>query len=358
MAEEFGSEQEKTEEPSLNRIEEFRKRGEVASSKELTSVLVLSASVLTLVLGIVAIYEILNEFMIWIYNLNIASAFTEKSLKTIILKTIMTGLSCVAPIAIATIFIVILANLGQIGFLFSPEILELKWMRIDPIQGLKRLFSIRSLVEAIKGFFKFLFILSIVYFFIKDKLATYKGFLHIEFIQTALQTRSMLAELCFFIILGLFIIALGDLFYQKMSYRKKLMMTKEQVKEETKEKEGNPEIKQRVRSIQRDMATRRMMNDVKKADVIVTNPTHISVALQYDQDTMVSPQVVAKGADHLALQIRKVAQSNQIPLVENVSLARTMYKTVKIGRPIPHNLYKAVAEVLAFVYKLKNKKLA
>ncbi len=358
MAEEFDSDQEKTEEPSANRVEEFRKRGEVASSKELTSVLVLSASILTLVLGIVYIYEVMSEFVEWSYRLDISTAFTEKSFRTIVYKTAITGLKCVAPVAIATLVVGVLANLAQVGFLFSPEVLEFKPERINPIQGLKKLFSMRSLVEAIKGFFKFLFILSIVYFFMKDDLSTYRGFFHVGFVQGVLHARWILTELAFAIILGLFVVAIGDFAYQKISYRKRLMMTKEQVKKESKEKEGNPEIKQRIRAIQRDIATKRMMSDVKKADVIITNPTHLSVALRYDKETMISPEVIAKGADSLAMRIRKVAKKNDIPIVENVPLARVMYKTVKIGQAVPSNLYKAVAEVLAFVYKLKKKKKA
>jgi flagellar biosynthetic protein FlhB len=136
------------------------------------------------------------------------------------------------------------------------------------------------------------------------------------------------------------------------------MMTKQDAKQEAKEKDGNPEVKNRIRQIQRQMARKRMMNDVKKADVIVTNPTHISVALKYDGEKMVAPALVAKGADHLALKIREIAQENDIPIVENILLARTLYKTVKVGEGVPRTLYRAVAEILAFVYKLKRKKKA
>ncbi len=162
----------------------------------------------------------------------------------------------------------------------------------------------------------------------------------------------------FAILAGLAIIAAADFAYQKFSYKKKLMMTKEQAKKESKEQDGNPEIKQRIRSIQREMSQKRMMADVPKADVIITNPTHISIALKYDKATMVAPEVIAKGADAVAMKIREIAKESDIPIVENVPLARAMYKTVKIGDGVPRNLYKAVAEVLAFVYKLKRKRKA
>jgi flagellar biosynthetic protein FlhB len=167
-----------------------------------------------------------------------------------------------------------------------------------------------------------------------------------------------MVKLGFSILLGLGIIALADFAWEKWSYRKKMMMTKQEAKEEAKEKDGNPEIRNRIRQIQRQMAQKRMMNDVKKADVIVTNPTHISVALKYDGESMVAPSVMAKGADHLALRIREIAKENDIPIVENIMLARTLYKTVKVGHGVPRTLYKAVAEILAFVYKLRRKQKA
>ena len=357
MAEEFESEQEKTEDPSSNRIEEFRRHGEVASSKELVSVLVLSSAILTIILGIVYISETMSEFVKWLYNLDIETAFTEKSFRTIVYKTVMTSLKCFAPVAVVTFAVGVFANVIQIGFLFSPDVLQFKLERIDPIRGVKKLFSIRSFVEALKGLAKFLFILTIVYFFIRNDLTTYQGFLNVGFAEGVFHARWLIAELAFAIILGLLVIAIGDFSYQKISYRNKLMMTKEQVKKESREKEGNPEIKQRIKAIQREMATKRMMDDVKTSDVVVTNPIHISVALKYDHETMSSPKVVAKGADNLAMRIRKVAKAHDVPMVENVSLARVMYKTIKIGQFVPRNLYQAVSQVLSYVYKLKGKTL-
>ena len=168
----------------------------------------------------------------------------------------------------------------------------------------------------------------------------------------------IIVKLVFSVMIGLGVIALGDFAYQKFSYQKKLMMTKEELKKESKEQDGNPEVKQKIKAIQREMSQKRMMEDVATADVIVTNPTHISVALKYDQLNMISPEVVGKGGDHLAMKIREIAKENDIPIVENVPLARALYKTVKTGAPVPRNLYKAVAEVLAFVYKLKRKRKA
>ncbi len=349
---------EKTEEPSAHKIEEARKKGEVASSKELTSILVLAASVLTLTLSIVYIYEVLDGYLRWLYSLDISKAYTPEIQKQILSKGVTAALKSVGPIFLVSFIVGIFANVMQFGLLFAPDVLELKWDRIDPIQGVKRLFSMRSVVEAIKGIFKFLIILSIVYFFLKDSMGTYQGFLHVDFINAVFYGKAFLTKLGFAIITGMLIVAIGDFVYQKFAYRKKMMMTKEEAKREMKEQEGSPEVKQKIKMIQREMSQKRMMTDIPQADVIVTNPTHISVAVKYDPETMVSPTVIAKGADHLALRIRVIAKEHNIPIVENVPLARSMYKSVKVGQNVPRTLYKAVAEILAFVYKLRRKQKA
>tara|TARA_R110002072_G_scaffold534_5_gene3809 strand:+ start:63395 stop:64504 length:1110 start_codon:yes stop_codon:yes gene_type:complete len=358
MADEQDSDQDKTEDPSAHRIEEFRKRGEVASSKELTSVLVLSASVMTLTLSLVYVYEVMTDLIQYLYTIDIGVAYGEKVFQEIIQKTVVSGLKSAAPVCLVALCIGIIANVAQIGFLFSTDVLEFKPERIDPISGFKKLFSMKSVVEAIKAIFKFVFVMGIVFYFIKDDINSFQGFLHLGFTQSFLHGKWIVTKLVFAILAGLGIIAIFDFAYQKMSYKKKLMMTKEQAKKESKEQDGNPEIKQRIRAIQREMAQKRMMADVPNADVIITNPTHISIAICYNKQTMVAPEIIAKGADSVAFRIREIAKEHDIPIVENVPLARAMYKTVKIGEGVPRNLYKAVAEVLAFVYKLKRKKKA
>ena len=359
MDEEFSQEVgEKTEEPPQHRIEEFRRRGEVASSKELTSVLILSASVCTLLLSTTFIYEVITNFLIWSYELDAAMAFSKESLKIIVSKIVWTILKCLIPMFMTIVSIVFISNTIQVGFLFSPEVLTWKPERINPINGLKKLLSMQSLVEAIKGFFKFLFIISIVWIFLKEDIKSYQGFYHIEFSETFVVGKIIIVKLIFFMIGALFLIAGGDFAYQKIRYRNKLRMTKEQAKRDQREHDGNPEIKQRIRTIQREMSVRRMMDEIKDADVVVTNPTHLSVALKYDEKKMVSPKVVAKGADHLAMRIREIAKENEVPLVENVPLAKALYETVKLNTFIPRTLYNAVAEVLSFVYRMKKKKSA
>lgn len=349
---------EKTEEPSQYKIDESRKKGDVASSKELSSVLLLSGSFLTLVLCSLFIYEQFTEYIDWLYRQDFKTVYTVEKFTGILKQTVWTLLKCVAPSFGASVCLGVMSQFVQIGFLYSPEILNADIERINPIKGFGRLFSKKALVEAVKGIFKFTVVIVITYSVMKDNIHTFLGFLHTDAGESLVFGRYLMVKLGFSILLGLAIVALGDFAWEKWSYRQKMMMTKQQAKEEAKEKDGNPEVKQKIRQIQRQMAQKRMLNDVKSADVIVTNPTHISVALKYDGETMVAPAVMAKGADHLALRIREIAKENDIPIVENIMLARTLYKTVKVGQGVPRTLYKAVAEILSFVYKLKRKQKA
>jgi len=356
MAEENDSE--KTEEPSQYRMDEARKKGDVASSKELSSVLLLSGSLLTLIICGVYIFECFSDFLDWIYRQDFQNIYTKERVNDVISQTAWTLVKCVAPSFGASICLGVLSQFVQVGFLYSPEIINADIDRINPMKGFSRLFSKKALVEAIKSVFKFTVVIFITYIVVKNNINSFLGFLHSDAGASLSFGKYLMVKLGFSILLGLAIIALADFAWEKWSYRQKMMMTKQEAKEEAKEKDGNPEVKNKIRQIQRQMAQKRMMDDVKKADVIVTNPTHISVALKYDGETMVAPSVMAKGADHLALRIREIAKENDIPIVENITLARTLYKTVKVGHGVPRTLYKAVAEILAFVYKIKRKKKA
>lgn len=349
---------EKSEDPSQYRLEEFRKKGDVASSKELNSVVLLSGTLLTIILCSAFIYDQFTEYLTWLMRQDFQKVYEQKQFTDVIEHTAWFALKAVGPIFAASLSLGFIVQFSQIGFLWTPDLLTANFDRINPINGFSRLFSKKSLAEAVKGVFKFTVVLAITYSIMKDNLNLFTGFMHAEVGAGLVFGKGLILKLGYSILLGLGVVALMDFAWEKWTYHQKLLMTKQEVKDEAKEKDGNPEIKQKIRSIQRQMAQKRMMDDVKKADVIVTNPTHLSVALKYDGQTMVAPSVLAKGADHLALRIREIAKENDIPIVENVMLARTIYKTVKVGDGVPRTLYRAVAEVLAFVYKLRRKKKA
>lgn len=349
---------EKTEDPSQHRIDESRKKGDVASSKELNNVLVLAGTLTTLILSTLFMFDILSQYIEWLYALKLEAVYTKEMAKQILERTIIDGAKCIAPVLFASICIGVLSQMMQIGILYSPDVLELKFDRVNPLNGFKRIFSMKSVAEVVKGIFKFAVVLTITYFMMKKNLFSFVGFLHTEAAEAFEVGQGMAFQLAMSILLGLFVVAVGDYAWEKYSYKKKLMMTRQQVKEEHKEQNGNPEIKQKIRAIQREMASKRMMSEIPNADVIITNPTHISIVIKYDAVNMVAPQVIGKGSDHLALKIRELAKQHDIPIVENVALARALYKTVKEGEGVPRTMYKAIAEVLAFVYKIKKKKKA
>jgi flagellar biosynthetic protein FlhB len=214
---------------------------------------------------------------------------------------------------------------------FSTEVLNLKWERVNPLEGIKRLFSSKSLFDTIKGVIKFVIIFTISYSILKKEFSSFNGLLHLTLYQSFIYGKDIMVHLSSLIIIGLIVLALFDFAWEKYQYRQKLLLSRQQAKEELKEKEGNPEIKQRIRLIQREMAFKRMMADVPKADVIVSNPTHISVALKYDKETMIAPQVIAKGADEIALKIREVAKLHDVPLWR-MSSSKNFVSTIKMER--------------------------
>ncbi len=349
---------EKTERPSEHRIEEFRERGEVASSKELTMVIVLSATFLTILLSSSYMLEVLTDFFRWSATLDYKEAYKIEKIDILITKVAVTILKAIWPTLLVTVCFAVIGNITQVGFIFAPQVLAFKPERINPVKGLKRLFSKKAIFDTFKGLFKFTLIIAIAYSLLGNRVDTFKGFYHITVVESFLYSKGMMGQLAYSILLGLLLIAIVDFAWEKYLYNKKLFLTRQQAKEELKEKEGSPEVRQRIRAAQRELAQRRMIKEIPNADAIITNPTHVSVAIRYDATRMVSPMVVAKGEEYMALRIREIAKEHDVPIVENVPLARSLYKTVKIGEIVPQSLYKAVAEILAFVYRLKKKKEA
>jgi len=261
----------------------------------------------------------------------------------------------IAPMLIVSFSVGIITNLVQVGWKPTTKPLKPKFSRLNPMSGFKRLFSMKSMFELLKSIVKLTIIGVIIYNIVKNELNHIQELLNMEILQAAIYIGNLIIDIGLSVGLYFIFIAIADFAYQKFNLHKELKMTKQEVKEEYKNSEGNPEIKGKIKQKMRESSMRRMMQDVPQADVIITNPTHYAVALKYDKEKAQAPIVVAKGEDHLARKIKQVAKENNVEIVENKYLARTLYATVDIGKEIPPELYQAVAEVLAFVYNLKNK---
>ncbi|MGZ3771655.1 MAG: EscU/YscU/HrcU family type III secretion system export apparatus switch protein, partial [Bdellovibrio sp.] len=265
------------------------------------------------------------------------------------------GVILIAPVMGIAGVLGVATTIMQTGFLQVEDALSPKFDKLNPIDGFKRVFSLRAVVEAVKSLLKMAAVGIVLYFLLRGEVKQIPYMLTFSLEQILAYLGSVLVKLLGGVGGVMLVLALADYFYQRWDLEKKMMMTKQEVKEEHKQREGDPMIKSRIRRIQREMASKRMMSEIPKADVVITNPTHIAVVLKYT-DNLPAPQIVAMGADHVAEKIKEVARQNNIPIVENKPLARTIFKTLKIGQVIPRELFVAVAEVLSYVYRLRRKK--
>jgi len=352
MAEE--SFQEKTEQPTPKKIADARKKGTVAQSREIPSAIILLTALGFFFFSGSWMFSSMSEFMSGmlrnIGSFRIHDITTASTLSIIILKNV---LAIILPFMLAVVTAGIVANIVQIGFLFSPEAFSPKLSKFNPISGIKKLFSLKSFVELVKSLIKITFVGGIAYLTIKAELKTIPTLMQMDIkdIISFIGTTSF--KICMYVSMALIIMAVLDYTYQKYEHTKSLKMTKQEVKDENKQTEGDPKVKARIRSIQIEMSRRRMMEAVPEADVIITNPTHLAIALKFNSEKMVAPKIVAKGAGKIAERIREIASENHVPIVENKPLTRTLFKIADIGDYIPAELYQAVAEVLAYVYRLK-----
>jgi flagellar biosynthetic protein FlhB len=266
----------------------------------------------------------------------------------------MVFLKTALPVMMIIAIISLAANLLQVGFVFSFEPLMPQLDRINPISGFQRLFSLRSLVELVKSLCKIAIIGYFVYRFIAREIVQVPQLISADLADSLRVSSGLIVDLALEIGAVILVLAALDYFYQWWEHTKSLKMSKQEVKEEFKQTEGNPQIKGKIKERQRAMAMRRMMQEVPKATAVITNPTHFAVAIRYDK-SMSAPEVVAKGQDFLAERIKQVARENRVTVVENKPLARALYATVEVGETIPQELYQAVAEVLAYVFRLKRR---
>ena len=346
--------QERTLPATPKRREEARSRGDVARSRELVSAaVILGAAFLLYAVGD-GLFSRLVHLASFSWSNLITAPMTQHGVYDLMSRSMRDTLLVIVPLIGFFSLVVMLTSIGHYGFLWTSEGLTPDWGRINPFTGLGRLFSLTALVEFIKTFLKFGVIGFVVY-----------KILAADFPQILLTTQQapgtmlvatthMLMRLFFYTGMVMAVLGAADYGYQWWDHERKLRMTPQEMKEEMRQTEGDPLIKARIRAIQREMARKRMMAEVPKATVIITNPTHLAVALLYDPDTMSSPRVVAKGQGFVAQTIREIAQAHGVCRVENKPLAQALFKTVSIGDSIPSQLYRAVAEVLVYVYQLRS----
>jgi flagellar biosynthetic protein FlhB len=280
---------------------------------------------------------------------------TESNLGHMLLQHLIFFLRIFLPIGLSAIVIAVGINYLQVGPLFTTEPLRPKFSKLNPINGFKRVFSTQGLVDLVKSCLKLVIVLYFAYSTIKSRIFLLVDTTKLGVLQTGVIVWTIVFQVALKVCTFLLILAILDYVYQRWQLRKNLRMTKKEVRDEYKQIEGNPLIKKKIRQRQREIAQRRMMQEVPKADVVITNPTHLAIALKYEPGRMAAPSVIAKGEGYIAQKIREIAQANGVVLVENKPLAQAIYKTVDIGEVIPEKLYQAVAEVLAFVYRLKQK---
>ncbi len=350
----MAEDEEKTEDPTPKRREEAREEGNVPQSQDLVMSLgLLFSFVLIYFLMFGAIKELMAFINKFLTDYMINKPVTIRSAHTLFMEVTFFIADLVIPIMIGMIIIGVLSYYLQFGFLFTLQPLQPDLSSLNPIQGLKQLASKRSLVEFIKSVFKLIIVAGISFI-------TLKGILPQLFVMGLSEARNAIKLLgntifllamrvsAVFIVLGII-----DFFYQKWEHEQDLKMSKKEVEEERKQREGDPELKSKREEKQQEMAQQRMMQEVPEADVVITNPTHIAVALQFEMETMEAPLVVAKGEDLIAQKIKEIARENDVEIVEEKQLAQALNKMVEIGEEIPEQLYQAVAEILAYVYELE-----
>lgn len=348
------NDQERTEQPTSRKREQAREQGNVATSKEISTLFTIVGAVLVLYFASVWIATGLMDFMRKVY-VNIGRDLGIQDVIALSRTVAYDYMLIMAPLLLVPVFGA-LSYILQNGFMLTGKPLTPDISKINPLQGAKKIFSLNAVAELVKSLMKVGIISFVAYTTVKKE---WTGLPLLVDMETA-PAVIFIAKTTFSILMKtvwvLLVISLLDYIYQKWQHEKGLRMTKEEIKEENKQTEGDPMVKARIKSIQRDIATKRMMQDVPDADVVLTNPTHYAVALKYDRAEADAPTVVAKGKGTIAEKIKELAREHGVPVVENKPLARGLYKQVEIGMQIPFSMYKAVAEVLAYVYKLKDRR--
>ncbi len=353
MAEENKDGQEKTEQPTPKRLDDAKKKGQIARSKELNTMAI------TLIGGI-ALVSMSNHLGSGLWDL-MTNNFTiprqdmydPTAMVTRLAQAVEDGLFMLFPFFLVVVVLAVLSSVALGGVAISGESMTPKLSKLNPLKGLKRVFSLKGLLELLKALAKFLLVGSATGLMLWTSLGNFLGLSQMELGKAASEMGSIIGGSFVLIASTLILIAMIDVPFQLWEHKRQLKMTRQEVREEMKDTEGRPEVKGRIRNLQREIAQRRMMEEIPKADVIVTNPTHYAIALRYDQENMLAPEVVAKGSGEVAANIRRVGLEHQVSMVESPMLARAIYFNTELGEAIPAGLYLAVAKLLAYVFQLR-----
>lgn len=348
--------QEKTEKATPKKRKDVREKGNIPQSRELNSALTLIGCFAVLYMSGRYITDTIKNHAIYILTMPVKDGlFSARGIQRLMTVSTVELLKASAPVAAAALCIGVMANYLQVGFVFTTKPLVPNLNRLNPVEGFKRIFSRRTLAQLLKSLLKVGIVGYLTYSYLIAKYPETPKMLDME--PDAIMGMIGMTAIRVGILAGAALLALAvfDYYYQRFEHEKSIMMTKQEIKEEYKQVEGNPQVKSKIKERQRMMSMRRMMAEVPKADVVITNPNHVAVALKYDLEVAKAPYVVAKGKDLIAIKIKEIARENQIQLVENVGLARSLYQTTDLGEVIPPELYQAVAEVLAFVYSMDQK---
>ena len=349
--------QEKTEKATPRKRQKAREKGQAAKSVEITSVIVLLTGSVAMYIFGHYFYSNLLGIMRSSFTFNTVLDFDLSYCISFIGKVTIKFVFIILPLLGALFLAALAANFMQVGFLFSLGPIEPKLSKLSFIKGLKKLFSLRSFVELIKSILKLIIIGLVAYFVIAGQINHALTLQSADVAHIFVFILKVFFKIFIWVLLIMGALAALDYAFQKWLSEKDLKMTKQEVKEEAKQTEGDPQLKSKIRNIQYQTAKKRMMKEIPKADVVITNPTHLALALKYDPISMRAPKVVAKGAGSIAERIKKMAAMHNIPVVENRKLAQNLYKVVDVGEEIPSDMYKAVAELLAYIFKLKGKSI-
>ncbi|QQZ07934.1 flagellar biosynthesis protein FlhB [Heyndrickxia vini] len=346
---------EKTEKATPKKRQDAKKKGQTAKSQDINTAVGLLAVFLFLLFGSSFIgNHILNFFRSSFQHVLLAD-LTENNFRVLVVEVLKETAIILGPILLVAFIAAIVSNFAQIGLLFSPESITPKLEKLDPIKGFKRIFSMRAIVELLKSILKILFVGVVTFIVLWTRIDEVLG-LSYKSVGDAVKIIINLAlQMGLAASIALLFLAVFDFLYQKFDFEKNIRMSKQDIKDEYKNSEGDPLIKSKIKQRQREMAMRRMMQEVPKADVIITNPTHFAICLKYDEDKQDAPYVIAKGVDFVAEKIKKIGKEHEIIMVENRPLARALYDQTEIGDAIPEEFFKVVAEILAYVYRIKNK---